>query len=77
MAKKSTKPKKKHCKTCDNNIIESEDRGELRYTDTYHQLSTKKYCDEHEQKYTNHKCKPHWCGDCGFLIDYCIEIVKT
>ena len=35
----------------------------------------KEHCDDHEDKYMNHKCRPHWCGDCGFLIKY--EITLT
>ena len=72
MSKK--KVKKKICKTCAVDIIENEDRDQLRYTDTYHQLNTKEYCDGHEAFHSEHKCKPHWCGDCGFLIKYDIEI---
>ena len=68
------KKKSKVCKTCGTHIIKSEDRDQLRYNNTYHQLRTKEYCDDHERKYSDHKCKPHWCGDCGFLIKYEIEI---
>jgi hypothetical protein len=32
------------------------------------------YCEQHEDKYSNHKCKPHWCGDCGYIINYEIEV---
>ena len=72
MSKK--KVKKKICKTCVRDIIENEDRDQLRYTNTYHQLNTKEYCNRHEIVYSEHKCKPQWCGDCGFLIKYDIEI---
>ena len=75
--KKSPKARKSStCTTCNEHIIENEDRDALRFTNTYHQLQTKQYCDEHEIVHTNHKCKPHWCGDCGFLIKYDIEISK-
>jgi len=67
-------PKSNICTTCNEHIIENEDRDALRYTDTFHQLQTKQYCDEHERIYTDHKCKPHWCGDCGFLMNYEIEL---
>jgi len=77
-----SKPKKKRvkarksnvCSTCYEHIIENEDRDALRYTNTFHQLQTKQYCDEHERIYIDHKCTPHWCGDCGFLMNYDIEI---
>ena len=46
------------------------------FQDTYHQLRAEEYCKEHEQKYSNHKCKPSWCGDCRYLIKYEIEIQK-
>ena len=72
MSKK--KVKKKICKTCAVDIIENEDRDQLRYTDTYHQLNTKEYCDGHEAFHSEHKCKPHWCGDCEFLIKYIVKI---
>ena len=72
MAKK--KSKKKHCKTCGQNILANEMRNMFMYKDTYHQLKAKEYCKEHESKYDGHKCKPHWCGDCDYLIKYIIEI---
>ena len=68
------KVKKNICKTCSRDIIENEDRDQLRYTNTYHQLNAKEYCSGHEISHSEHKCKPHWCGDCGFLIKYDIEI---
>ena len=68
--------KKKHCKTCEQDIIKNEDSDTFRYNDTYHQLKVEDYCKRHESTYTNHKCKPHWCGDCGFLINYEIDIDK-
>ena len=78
----SSKPKKKRakarkskvCGTCGEHIIKNEDRDALRYTNTFHQIQTKQYCDEHERSYKGHKCKPHLCGDCGFLMKYEIEI---
>ena len=77
-----SKPKKKRvkarkskiCGTCGENIEKSENRDALRYTNTFHQIQTKQYCDGHERTYKGHKCKPHWCGDCGFLMNYEIEI---
>ena len=75
--KKRSKKKKttsKTCNTCYRDIIENENRDMLRFTNAYHQLSAKNYCDEHEASHSNHKCKPHWCGDCGFLLSYKISI---
>jgi len=75
--KKRSKKKKtttKSCKTCYRDIIENENRDMLRFTNTYHQLSAKNYCKTHETSHSDHKCKPHWCGDCGFLIKYIVTI---
>ena len=72
--KKRSKKTTKSCKTCHRNIIENENRDMLRFTNTYHQLSAKNYCKEHETSHSDHKCKPHWCGDCGFLLSYQISI---
>ena len=72
--KRSKKITSKTCKTCYRDIIENENRDMLRFTNAYHQLSAKNYCDEHEASHSNHKCKPHWCGDCGYLIKYDVEI---
>jgi len=65
---------KKICKTCGEDKVSNGDRGVYMFKDTYHQLKTKEYCKEHERVYTGHKCVPFWCGDCGFLIKYEIEI---
>ena len=67
---KRLKPKVKYCKTCGQDILQNEIRNMFMYKDTYHQLQAKEYCDRHELAYSNHKCKPHWCGDCGYLIKY-------
>ena len=73
--KKSKKARKSNvCGTCHENIIENENKDALRYQNTFHQIQTKNYCDRHEDTYSNHKCKPSWCGDCGFLMKYEIEI---
>ena len=71
--KRSPKPKK--CKTCGTNITSNEARDSLRFDNDWQQTLAKEQCDDHETKYMNHKCKPHWCGDCGFLIKY--EITLT
>ena len=68
------KPKTKHCKTCYQDILENEIRDMLMFQDTYHQLQAKEYCKDHEAVYSDHKCKPHWCGDCNYLVKYDIEI---
>jgi len=75
--KRSKKKKviKKICKSCGRDIIKNENRDMLRFTNTYHQLSAKNYCDEHMMSYKDHSCKPCWCGDCEFLVKYEI-IVK-
>ena len=73
--KRSSKKKKtKFCKTCHQDILENEKRDMLMYKDTYHQLQAKEYCKEHEMSHSDHKCKPHWCGDCDYLINYEIII---
>ena len=72
--KRSKKTTSETCNTCHRNIIENENRDMLRFTNAYHQLSAKNYCDEHTTSHSNHKCKPHWCGDCGFLLSYEISI---
>ena len=72
--KKKTKTTTKICKTCGEDIIANEDRNLYRYMDVYAQLQAKEYCEDHVATYSNHKCKPHWCGDCGFLTKYEIEI---
>jgi|10_taG_2_1085330.scaffolds.fasta_scaffold01707_12 hypothetical protein len=68
------KPKIKICKTCGQDILENERRDMFMFHDTYHQLQTKDYCDKHEDAYNDHKCKPAWCGDCGYLRKYEIII---
>ena len=68
------KTKKRICKTCGQDILENERRDMLMYKDTYHQLQTKEYCKEHEMSHSDHKCKPNWCGDCDYLINYEIII---
>ena len=75
--KRSRKKKKsKICKTCSQNITANKKNDALRYKDTYHQMLAKDYCSDHETAHSNHKCKPSWCGDCGYLIKYEIEIQK-
>ena len=73
-AKKKKKNTKKICKTCGQNILQNEIRSGLMYKDTYHQIQVKNYCKNHETTYSNHKCKPNWCGDCDYLINYDITI---
>ena len=66
--------KTKFCKTCHQDILENEKREMLMFIDTYHQFIAKDYCKEHEAVYSDHKCKPHWCGDCNYLVKYEIEL---
>tara|TARA_R110000796_G_scaffold165121_1_gene281931 strand:- start:4576 stop:4812 length:237 start_codon:yes stop_codon:yes gene_type:complete len=68
--------KNKHCKTCGKDIISNEDRDSLRFTNDWQQVMAKSQCDDHEKRYSNHKCRPHWCGDCGFLIKYEITLTE-
>ena len=72
--KKRSKKKKKICKTCNQNITSLKKRDSLRYNNTYDQELAKNYCKEHESSHSDHKCKPHWCGDCGYLMNYGVEI---
>ena len=76
MKKRSRKKKviTKFCKTCHQDILENEMRDMLMFQDTYHQLQAKEYCKGHEAAHSDHKCKPHWCGDCNYLWKYEIEI---
>ena len=76
LVKKAGKPKPKICKTCGQDILKNEMRDMFMYHDTYHQLKAKEYCKDHERSYSDHKCKPHWCGDCRYLTNYDIEIQK-
>ena len=73
-AKKKKKSKPKTCKTCHQDILVNEMRDSFMFHDTYHQLQAKSYCKEHEIAHSDHKCKPHWCGDCGYLTKYEITI---
>ena len=72
--KKKKPPLIKICDTCGQDILENEKRDIFMYHDTYHQLQTKEYCEDHERSHSNHKCKPCWCGDCGYLTKYEVEI---
>ena len=72
--KKRSKKKKKICKTCSQDTISLKKRGSMRYNNTYDQELAKEYCKDHEMSYGGHKCKPSWCGDCGYLINYEVEI---
>ena len=74
--KRSSTKKSKICDGCGQDIPANEMRGVFMYQDTYHQLKAKEYCKDHETKYSDHKCKPYWCGDCNYLINYQIEIQK-
>ena len=71
---KARKPKTKICKTCGQDILANEMRDMYMFHDSYHQLQVKDYCKEHEAVHSDHKCKPCWCGDCGYLSKYEITI---
>ena len=73
--KKRSKSKYKYCGTCEQNITLLKKSDSLNHNNKYHRVLTKDYCKTHETSYSDHKCKPHWCGDCGFLMKYEI-IVK-
>ena len=72
--KKRSKKKKKICKTCSQDTISLKKRDVMRYNNKIDQELAKEYCKEHEMSHSDHKCKPHWCGDCGYLINYEVEI---
>ena len=72
--KKRSKSKYKHCGTCEQNITLLKKRDSLNHKNTHHREMAKDYCKTHETSYSYHKCKPHWCGDCGFLIKYIVKI---
>jgi hypothetical protein len=72
--KKRYKKKKKICKGCGQDTISLKKRGSLRYNNRNDRELVKEYCKDHEMSYGNHKCKPHWCGDCEHLIKYNVEI---
>ncbi len=67
---KSKKALMKICKTCGQDILSNEKRDMFMFHDTYHQLRTKEYCKDHELVYSDHKCTPSWCGDCGYFRKY-------
>ena len=77
--KRSRKNKfeEKVCNTCGQDILSNERRKSLIYKDKYHQVLAKGYCKDHERTYSGHKCKPHWCGDCDYLVKYEIIIKES
>ena len=75
--KKKRSSKKIVCKTCSRNIVKLRKRDFMRYTNKYDQELANEYCKEHERAYSDHhSCKPHWCGDCGYLIQYNVIVNK-
>ena len=67
--------KKKYCKSCDWELCEWEKEYPTFHKDIEFDVKrAKDYCEEHELTYSNHKCKPCWCGDCGYLTKYEIEV---
>jgi hypothetical protein len=73
-SKRKRRSKYKYCDTCEQNITLLKKNDGLKYNNKYHQVMVKDYCKEHEDRHSEHKCKPHWCGDCDYLIKYDIEI---
>jgi hypothetical protein len=73
---KVKKPKTKICKTCGEDILENKRRNMMKFSNKLDQSRAKEYCEDHKFKYNDHSCKPHWCGDCGYLTKYQIEIQK-
>ena len=72
--KRRSKKKRKFCKNCNQDVISLKIRDSLRYNNKEHQRMAKEYCKEHETSHSESTCKPHWCGDCGYLINYEVEI---
>ena len=66
--------KTKICKACNQDILSNEKRDMFMSHDTYHQLRVKDHCKEHELSYSNQKCKPIWCKECGYLEIYRVII---
>ena len=62
------------CVTCDRDTKELMKRDVLNFHSKYDKLLAEEYCKGHEAKYSEHKCKPHWCGDCGYLEKYVVDI---
>ena len=73
-SKRKRRSKKKFCKSCSQDITSLKKRYVMRYDNKYDQELAKNYCKEHMTSHSDHKCKPHWCGDCGFLLNYEISI---
>ena len=73
-SKRKRRSKKKLCKTCNQDITSLKKRYVMRYDNKSDQKLAKNYCKDHEISNSDHKCKPDWCGDCGFLIKYEISI---
>ena len=64
----------KFCKKCHQDILENEKRDMFMSHDTYHKLQVRDYCKEHEQVYSDQKCKPIWCDKCRYLMKYEITV---
>ena len=73
-SKRKKRPTYEYCNTCEQNITLLTKKDSLNHNDKYHRVMAKDYCKSHEITYSDHKCKPHWCGDCGFLIKYTVKI---
>ena len=75
-SKRKKRSADEHCDTCDQNITLKKKRNSLNCKDSYLRKLAQESCEDHEDKYSNHKCTPHWCGDCGFLIKYEVILIE-
>ena len=74
--KRSNKKIDKICDTCGQDIQSNQRRNSLRFNDEDHQVLALEHCEDHENKYSGHECKPSWCGDCTYLVKYEIMVNK-
>ena len=74
--KKRSKPKEQICDECGDSIVENKEDDSLHKKNKYHVMLAKDYCEDHEFKYNNTKCKVIWCKGCGFLHKYEITLIN-
>ena len=73
--KKRSKPKSKICNECGEDILENKEEDSLHKDNKYYVMLAEDYCEEHEFRYSRHKCEVEWCGSCGYLKKYWITLV--
>ena len=73
--KKKRSQKDNICDICGEDIVENKEFDSLHKKNKYHVMLAEDYCEDHEFKYHNTKCKVIWCEGCGFLHKY--EITLT